>query len=360
MSMVIAGRPVGRDHKPFVIAELSANHNGSLERALHLVEAAAKAGADAVKVQTYTADTMTLDIAEGEFFIDDPKSPWRGRSLYELYRAAHTPWEWHAAIMEKCREMGVAFFSTPFDETAVDFLESLGVPCYKIASFEATDLPLIRKAASTGKPLILSTGMATAAEIDEAVRTAREAGCCELAVLKCTSTYPAPAEQSDLRTIPHMREWLGCEVGLSDHTPGIGVSVAAVALGAALIEKHLTLSRADGGVDAAFSLEPDEFALLVRETERAWRALGRVRYGPVESEAGSLRHRRSLYAVRDIQAGETLTRENVRAIRPAGGLSPKYWNVVAGKRARRDIARGTPISWELLMDAGDGEGSGRG
>jgi pseudaminic acid synthase len=346
--MQIAGRNIGREHPPWVIAEMSGNHNGSLDRALALVEAAARAGAHALKLQTYTPDTMTIDVDEREFHIADPKSLWQGKSLYQLYGEAHTPWDWHRPLFERALALGVTPFSTPFDDTAVDFLESLDVPCYKIASFENTDLPLIRRAAGTGKPLILSTGMATLAELDESVRAARDAGCRELLLLKCTSTYPAPAESSNLRTIPDLKSRFDCEVGLSDHTLGLGVAVASVALGATAIEKHLTLSRADGGVDAAFSLEPNEFAALVAETGRAWQALGEVSYGPTQAERGSLTFRRSLYVVRDVAAGERFTRDNVRAIRPGLGLPPKHLEQVLGRVARRDIARGTALDWEML------------
>jgi N-acetylneuraminate synthase len=344
----IAHHDIGREHPPFVIAEMSGNHNQSLDRALAIVQAAAKAGAHALKIQTYTADTMTLDLPGGEFSIVDPSSLWVGNTLYKLYEQAHTPWEWHAPIFERARELGMVVFSTPFDETAVDFLETLNVPCYKIASFELTDLPLIRKVAATGKPMIVSTGMANAAEIDETVRVARVAGCDHLILLKCTSTYPATPVNTNLRTIPNLREWSGCEVGLSDHTMGIGAAVAAVALGATVIEKHFTLSRADGGVDSTFSLEPEELQELVVETRRAWQALGHVSYGPTEAEKSSLAYRRSLYVVRDIAAGEMLTRENVRAIRPGSGMPPKYLEHVLGHKASRDVRKGTPMAWDLL------------
>lgn len=339
---------IGRDVAPFIIAEMSGNHNQSLERALEIVEAAAKAGAHALKIQTYTSDTMTLDIDEREFHISDPNSLWAGTSLYKLYGEAYTPWEWHKPIFDRCRELGMIGFSTPFDDTAVDFLESLNVPCYKIASFENTDIPLIRKVAATGKPLIISTGMATVAELDETVRAARDVGCKDLILLKCTSTYPATAANTNILTIPHLRELFGCEVGLSDHTMGVGVSVASVALGATVVEKHFTLNRADGGVDSAFSMEPAEMAQLVVETERAWRALGRVSYGSTDAEKKSLQYRRSLYVVKDIKAGDVLTKENVRAIRPGLGLPTKYLEQVLGKTAGRDVKRGTALTWELL------------
>lgn len=344
----ICGRPIGLGAPPFVIAEMSGNHNQSLERALALVEAAAAAGAHALKLQTYTADTMTIDVREGEFFIADPKSLWSGSSLYNLYQQAYTPWEWHEPIFCRARELGLIPFSTPFDETAVDFLESLDVSAHKIASFENTDIPLIRKVAATGKPMIISTGMASVAELDETVRAAREAGCRDLILLKCTSTYPATPEHSNIRTIPHLRELFGCEVGLSDHTMGFGAAVAAVALGATVIEKHFTLARADGGVDAAFSLEPAELKSLVVESARAWESLGRVTYGVNAAEKKSLVFRRSLYVIKDVAAGEALTSENVRAIRPGLGLAPKWIDTVLGRTAKQVIRRGTPLQWDLI------------
>lgn len=344
----IANLPIGPSHPPFVIAEMSGNHNQSLERALEIVEAAAKTGAHALKIQTYTPDTMTLDLDEREFHISDPKSLWKGASLYKLYGEAYTPWEWHKPIFDRARELGIIAFSTPFDDTAVDFLESLDVPCYKIASFENTDLPLIRRVAATGKPLIISTGMATVAELDETVRAARGAGCKDLVLLKCTSTYPATPENTNIRTIPHMRELFGCEVGLSDHTMGVAVSVASVALGATVIEKHFTLNRADGGVDSSFSMEPAEMAQLVAESARAWQSLGAVSYGPTAAEMKSLQFRRSLYVVRDLKAGEKLTRDSVRAIRPGLGLPTKYLEILLGKTINRDVPRGTALHWDLL------------
>lgn len=339
---------VGPGCRPFVIAEMSGNHNQSLQRALQIVDAAAEAGAHALKIQTYTADTMTLDLDKREFSITNSDSLWKGKSLYQLYKEAYTPWEWHQPIFDRCAELGMIAFSTPFDETAVDFLETLDVPCYKVASFENTDLPLIRKIAATGKPMIISTGMATVAELDETVRVAREAGCKDIVLLKCTSTYPATPENSNLLTIPHMGELFQCQVGLSDHTMGVGVAVAGVALGAVAIEKHFTLRRADGGVDAQFSLEPDEMRSLVTETERAWSALGVVAYGPSAAERPSLEHRRSLYIVRDMNAGEVFTRDNLRTIRPGFGLPPKFVEVFLGRKASRDIKKGTPLNWELL------------
>jgi N-acetylneuraminate synthase len=346
----IAGRKIGADSEPFIIAEMSGNHNHSLERALQIVEAAADAGAHALKIQTYTPDTMTLDVNEREFRIEDPASLWKGKSLYELYGEASTPWEWHARIFERARELGIIAFSTPFDASSVAFLETLGVPCYKIASFENTDLPLIRKVAATGKPMIISTGMATVAELDGMVTAAREAGCRSLVLLKCTSTYPATPADTNIRTIPHLRELFGCEVGLSDHTMGVGVSIASVSLGATVIEKHFTLNRADGGVDSAFSMEPAEMAQLVLETRRAWQALGQVTYGPTAAEKKSLRYRRTLYIVEDIAAGEILTLDNVRAIRPGLGLPPGDFEKVLGMHVKRAVKRGTALSWDLLKN----------
>jgi N-acetylneuraminate synthase len=348
-SISIAGRKVGRSAPPFIIAEMSGNHNQSLERALAIVDAAAEAGAHALKIQTYTADTMTLDITEGEFLISDRNSLWTGKSLYQLYEEAHTPWGWHKPIFDRCKEKGLICFSTPFDETAVDFLESLDCPCYKIASFENTDIPLIRKVASTGKPLIISTGMATIAELDETVRTARESGCNEIFLLKCTSSYPASPEHTNIRTIPHMHDLFNVQVGLSDHTMGIGVSLASISLGATVIEKHFTLLRKDGGVDSVFSMEPDELKTLVRETERAWQSLGQISYGPIEEEKDSLVFRRSLYIAKDIKVGEVITKENVRLIRPGFGMSPKYLDTAIGKIVKKEVKKGTPFTWDIIL-----------
>jgi N-acetylneuraminate synthase len=347
----IGGHEIAPGKPPLIVAEMSGNHNQSLARALDIVDAAADAGAHALKIQTYTADAMTIDLAEREFSITDEKSLWKGKSLYRLYQEAYTPWEWHRPIFERCAARGMVGFSTPFDATAVDFLESLDVPCYKIASFENTDIPLIRKAAATGKPLIVSTGMASEDELCESVSAAREAGCRDLVLLKCTSSYPADPENANILTIPDLAARYECLAGLSDHTLGIGVAVAAVPLGAALIEKHFTLRRADGGVDAAFSLEPPELEALVVETRRAALSLGQVSYGPTEQEKPSLRYRRSLYVTRDMRAGDTFTPESLRTIRPGLGLAPKFYDLILGERIVRDASKGTAVSWDLLDDS---------
>jgi len=347
-SMTIGDRRIGLNTAPFVIAEMSGNHNQSLERAFELVDAAAYAGAHALKLQTYTADTITLDVRTEEFYISDEGNLWKGNSLHDLYRMAHTPWEWHRPIMQRAKERGLLCFSSPFDESAVDFLESLDVPAYKIASFENNHLPLIRKVAATGKPMIMSTGMATIAELDEAVRTARAAGCSNLILLKCTSTYPASPRDTNVLTIPHMRKLFRCEVGLSDHTMGVGTAIAAVAMGATMIEKHFTLRRADGGVDSSFSLEPTELAMLVEETERAWMSLGAVTYGPMEAELKSLIFRRSLYVAEDMKCGEKFTEKSLRVVRPGKGLHPRYYEQLLGKPVVRDVCKGTPVDWSLI------------
>lgn len=346
----IGAHTIGAGHRPFIIAEMSGNHNQSLERALQIVDAAAEAGAQAIKLQTYTADTITLNIHTGAFRIQDANSLWNSRSLHDLYREAHTPWEWHAPIMQRAKEKGLVCFSSPFDESAVDFLETLDVPAYKIASFENNHIPLIRKAAATGKPLIISTGMATVEQLGEAVTAARSAGCEHIVLLKCTSTYPALPVNSNLNTIPHLRNLFNCAVGLSDHTMGAGVSVAAVALGAVVIEKHFTLNRAEGGVDSAFSLEPAEMKTLVEETERAWQSMGHISYGPTAAEQKSLAFRRSLYIARDMKKGEVLTTENLRCVRPAEGLEPKYFDQVLGCAINCDAPIGTPLQWSMLLD----------
>lgn len=334
--------------KPFIIAEMSGNHNHSLDRALEIVDLAAGAGVDALKIQTYTADTITIDKSDGEFFIADKNSLWKGESLYNLYKKAYTPWEWHKAIFDRCKERGIVGFSTPFDPTSVEFLEELDAPIYKIASFENIDLPLIKLVAQTGKPIIASTGMATVSEIYDLVNTATKYGCKDLTLLKCTSSYPATPEGTNLLTIPHMRELFGCKVGISDHTLGIGVAIASVALGATAIEKHFCVSRAEGGVDSAFSLEPMEMKQLVNEANAAYQALGNVSYGASEQEKKSLQFRRSLYIVEDMRAGDVITNKNMRSIRPGLGLAPKYYDLVLGRTVKKDIKRGTPVSWDIL------------
>lgn len=345
----IADRLIGTEHPPLVIAEMSGNHNQSLDRALKMVDAAAKAGAHALKLQTYTADTITLDSQGPGFRISDPDSLWRDQYLYDLYQQAHTPWEWHEPIFARASQHGMLAFSSPFDESAVDFLESLDVPAYKIASFENNHIPLLRKVARTGKPVIVSTGASTLAEIATAVDELTNAGCSNIIVLKCTSTYPASPSNTNLNTISNMRQALQCHIGLSDHTMGIGTSVAAVALGACVIEKHFTLRRADGGVDSAFSLEPAELALLVEETQRAHLSLGTVSYGIGEKESRSRLHKRSIYIQKDIEPGELFTEDNLKIIRPSDGLDCCYWDLLIGKPARRKLTKGTPLSWDLLL-----------
>lgn len=341
-------RRIGLDVEPLVIAEMSGNHNRSLDRAIEIVDAAAAAGAHAIKLQTYTPDTMTLDVRTADFIIDDTGSLWNGRSLYDLYAEAQTPWEWHEPIFRRARERGIECLSSPFDETAVAFLERFDPPAYKIASFEITDLRLIAAAARTGRTVILSTGMATLAEIDDARRTALDAGAGGVVLLKCTSTYPSSPRNSNIATIPNLRAAFDCEVGISDHTAGVGVSVAAVALGATVIEKHFTLRRADGGVDSAFSLEPAEVRTLVEESKRAWEAVGTVGYGPLPDEERSLQFRRSLYVARDMRAGEAFDAENLRVVRPGHGLEPRFYESVLGRRVAADTKKGTPLTWELV------------
>lgn len=339
---------VGPSHPPLIIAELSGNHDQSLDKALAMIDAAAAAGAQAIKLQTYTADTMTLDIDTGEFYIEDKNSLWQGTSLYKLYQIAYTPWDWHKALFERAKSHGMLAFSTPFDSTSVEFLESLDVPCYKIASFENIDHPLLIAVAKTGKPVIMSTGMASQSELAESVEVLRANGCKELILLKCTSNYPARPVDANLLTIPHLAQLFQCQTGLSDHTTGIGVSVAAVALGATVVEKHFVLDRSEGGVDAEFSLEPHELKQLVEETAKAKVALGQVNYGCTEKEIASRKHRRSLYIAADLKAGDTLTTENLRAIRPGLGLPPKYLSMLLGKAVTKDVARGTAMNWDLV------------
>ncbi|SNY56039.1 N-acetylneuraminate synthase [Arsukibacterium tuosuense] len=349
MAVIMLGKhAVGPDQPPFIIAELSGNHDQSLDKALLMVEAAAMCGADAIKLQTYTPDTITLDVHDNEFYIDNPDSLWHGSSLYNLYKQAMTPWEWHKPLFDRANELGMLAFSSPFDLTAVDYLEQLDVPCYKIASFENIDHGLIAAVARTGKPVIVSTGMATQAELAEAVDVLQRNGCRDIILLKCTSNYPARPIDANLHTIPHLAALFGCQVGLSDHTAGIGVSVAAVALGATVIEKHFVLDRSEGGIDAAFSMEPAEFNLLVSECRKAKDALGKVHYGCTAKEIASRIHRRSLYIAKDMQAGDIFTADNLRSVRPGLGLEPKYLPQFLGRKVKQDVVMGTPLSWDLL------------
>lgn len=348
MSIRLGKHQIGLNYPPFMIAEMSGNHNQSLDRALEIVTAAAKTGAQALKIQTYTPDTMTLDLKEGDFFISDSKSLWKGKSLYDLYAEAMTPWEWHKPIKDHCEKLGMMFFSTPFDSTAVDFLEDLNVDFYKIASFENTDIPLIQKVARTKKPMIISTGMASITDLAESIDAAKSAGCKDLIILKCTSAYPSTAADANLLTIANMRQTFGVEVGLSDHTMGIGVAIASVAHGASVIEKHFTLKRSDGGVDSAFSMEPDEFTLLVSESLKAWQASGKVSYERSESEIKSLVFRRSLYIAEDVKKGEIFNHKNIRAIRPGHGLPTKYIDLFLGKPAKTDLKKGTPVKFDYV------------
>lgn len=348
--VIIAGRKVALTESPFVIAELSGNHNQSLERAISMIEAAADAGVHAIKLQTYTADTMTLDCDHEDFQISEGDNLWQGNSLHKLYQKAYTPWQWHQTLFEKAKALGLIAFSSPFDISAVDFLETLDVPCYKIASFENNDIPLIERIAKTGKPVIMSTGMASLTEISEAVDTLRNNGCQQIVLLKCTSAYPASPAQANLKTIQHLRETFQCEVGISDHTLGIGVALAGVALGASVIEKHFVLSRDDGGIDAPFSLEADEFKLLVRESHRAAQSVGRVLYGGDSSEQNSKKYRRSIYLADDIKQGQRLTKDNIKVVRPGFGLAPKHYHQVLGQTVNRDLVKGTPLSWDILKN----------
>lgn len=341
-------RIVGPKEAPFIIAELSGNHDQSLDKALSMVDAAAACGADAIKIQTYTADSMTLNIQHGDFVIQDQGNLWRGQSLYQLYQLAMTPWDWHQAIFDRAQKHGMLAFSTPFDQTAVDFLEQLNVPCYKIASFENSDHALLAAVAKTGKPVIMSTGMATQTELAESVEVLRKHGCHQLILLKCTSHYPAEPVDANLATIPHLAQLFHCQVGLSDHTAGIGVAVASVVLGATVIEKHFVLDRSEGGVDAEFSLEPTEFSALVQECKRATVALGKVTYGGTEKEQASRKYRRSLYIAEDMQPGDIFTPANLRSVRPGLGLEPKYLSMLLGKPIKKAAAKGTAMSWEYL------------
>jgi N-acetylneuraminate synthase len=344
--ITIAGRPIGPGHPPYVICELSGNHNGSLERALAMIDAAAATGCDAIKLQTYTPDTITLDCEAPDFQITD--GPWAGRSLHDLYAEAFTPYDWHGALFERARQHGVTIFSTPFDATAVDLLEGLGAPAYKIASFEAVDLPLIARVAQCGKPMIISTGLASLAEMEEALGCAQAGGAAGVALLHCVSAYPAPIDEANVRTVPDLERRFGVVTGLSDHTPGSAAAVAAVALGASIIEKHFTLARADGGPDAAFSLEPAEFAALTRDCKAAWSALGCATYDELGSERAAAGHRRSLYVAAAVKTGEPLTGANVRSVRPGYGLPPKHLPEVIGRKAARDLRFGEPLDWDML------------
>jgi len=339
---------ISESNPPFIIAEMSGNHNQSLDRALAIVEAAATAGAHAIKLQTYTADTMTLNIDRPDFIINDPDSLWHGRHLYELYQEAHTPWEWHKPIMDYAKQLGLICFSTPFDETAVDFLETLDVPAYKIASFENTDVQLLKKVARTGKPVIVSTGMASLSDLELMVKTLRENGCNDFILLKCTSAYPASPKEANLKTIPHLANMFNCQVGLSDHTMGVGVAIAATALGATVIEKHFCLSREEGGVDAAFSLEPAELALLVTESKKGWQSIGREKYTISAVEEKSKQFRRSIYFQKPLKAGDVVSRDAVRVVRPGYGLPPKDYDLIVGKKVSRDVVSGEPVSYDFL------------
>ncbi|WP_291399323.1 pseudaminic acid synthase [Daejeonella sp.] len=339
---------IGSAFKPFIIAEMSGNHNQSLEMALSIIDKAAESGAHAVKLQTYTPDTLTINASHGEFFIKDPKSLWKGKNLYDLYSEAFTPWEWHEALFKRAKENGIICFSTPFDDTAVDFLEGFDMPIYKVASFENNHLQLLKKIAKTGKPVIMSTGLSTLADLEIAVETLKSNGCNDIVLLKCTSTYPATPENTNLKTIPHLKELFNCHVGLSDHTLGIGTSIASVALGATVIEKHFCLGRAEGGVDSSFSMEPHEFKMLVEESERAFLSLGQVKYGILEDEKKSLTFKRSIYIVADMKEGDIFTEQNIRVIRPGLGSSPKYYYDFLGKVVKRDVKMGTALTFDLI------------
>ena len=348
--MIIGKYKISKKNKPLIVAEMSGNHNQSLERALKIVEEAAKSGVHMLKLQTYTADTLTIDSKNNDFYADS-KSLWKGKSLYELYKEAYTPWEWQEKIIKRSNELGLLCFSTPFDETAVDFLEKLNVPAYKIASFENIHLPLIKKVAQTGKPVIVSTGLASKTEIEEAVEALKIGGCNQYALLKCTSAYPASPENSNILTIPELRKNFGCEVGLSDHTMGIGVALAAISHGATIIEKHFTLDRNDGGVDSSFSIEPKEMKILVDESVKTWQSLGKISYGPTESEKNGIKFRRSIYIVEDINAGEKLTKNNLRIIRPGKGLAPKFYEKLLGREVNQKIKRGTALQWDMVKES---------
>ena len=344
--MIIGKYKISKEDKPFIVAEMSGNHNKSLDRAIKIVEAAAESGAHMLKLQTYTADTLTSK--NSDFLISDSKSLWKGKTLYDLYKEAYTPWEWHEKIFKRCNELSMLCFSTPFDETAVDFLEKLNVPAYKIASFENIHLPLIKKVAQTGKPVIISTGLAIETEIEEAVEALKIGGCKQFCLLKCTSAYPASPENSNILTIPDLRKKFNCEVGLSDHTLGIGVALAAISHGATIIEKHFTLDRNDGGVDSSFSIEPNDMKILIKESVRTWQSLGNISYGPTDPEKGGLKLRRSIYIVKNIESGQKLTKENLRIIRPGKGLAPKYYEELLGRKVNKNLEQGTALTWNML------------
>lgn len=346
--MIIGKYKISKENKPFIVAEMSGNHNKSLDRAIKIVEAAAESGAHMLKLQTYTADTLTINSKNSDFLISDSKSLWKGKTLYDLYKEACTPWEWHEKIFKRCNELSMLCFSTPFDETAVDFLEKLNVPAYKIASFENIHLPLIKKVAQTGKPVIISTGLAIETEIEEAVEALKIGGCKQFCLLKCTSAYPASPENSNILTIPDLRKKFNCEVGLSDHTLGIGVALAAISHGATIIEKHFTLDRNDGGVDSSFSIEPNDMKILIKESVRTWQSLGNISYGPTDPEKGGLKLRRSIYIVKNIESGQKLTKENLRIIRPGKGLAPKYYEELLGRKVNKNLEQGTALTWNML------------
>jgi len=346
--MKIANVNIGLNFKPFIIAEMSGNHNQSIETAINIVRKAANIGVSAVKLQTYTPDTITLNVKDGDFLINDKKSIWKGRSLYDLYTEAYTPWEWHREIFEEARKLGIICFSSPFDETAVDLLEELNVPAYKIASAEIKHFPLIKKVAQTGKPIIISTGMASLGDINDAIQVATENGCKNLVLLKCTSTYPASPKDSNILTIPHMKKCFNCEIGLSDHTLGIGASIAAISHGATVIERHFTLDRLTGGVDSSFSLNPDEMGALVNESKIAWQSLGCIQYGRPDSQIQSKRFGRSIYISEDLNAGDILTKDNIRIIRPGFGLAPHYYEIVLGRKIEHGCKKGTALDWEMI------------
>ncbi len=346
--MKIKKRIIGQKQKPFIVAEMSGNHNQSLSMALKIVRAAAKAGVDCLKLQTYTPDTLTLNVNRKDFLIRDKKSLWKGQKLYNLYKKAYTPWKWHKPIFQYAKKLGLMCFSTPFDDTAVDFLEKLEVPAYKIASFENTDLPLIKKVIKTGKPIIISTGMASLKELKETVNFVKKNGCKNFALLKCTSQYPANPKNSNILTIPNMKKIFGCEIGISDHTLGIGASIAAVSHGASIIEKHFILNRKSGGVDSSFSLEPNEMKSLVIESKRAWESLGKISYGATVGEKKSVQFRRSLYIAENMKKGEFFNSKNLRIVRPGFGIEPKYYGKIIGKKIKKNAKKGTPVSWNLI------------